>query len=147
MEEDTELPRVMFLETRIAYFVDHILRDRVTPILGLAGNLLAIILLRRPRFRTFPSSFFMVLLAVLDSGTLISGHFVFPNTPRYAWYCKVVRFTTRVCGESSSWILALMSAERCIAIAMPLRSKKILSSKGNKISAALAILFVACCYS
>ena len=147
MEEDTRLPRVMFLETRIAYFVDHILKEIVTPLLGLTGNMLAIILLRRPKFRNLPSSFFMILLAVLDSGTLIVGNFVFSNIDFWAWYCKIIIFLLRLFAESSSWVLALMSAERCIAISMPLRSRKFLSNKTNRISAAIVIAIVACGHS
>ena len=138
---------VMYPEARAAYWINHILVNIATPSLGLSGNLLSIILLMRPRLRDFPTSFFMVVLAVLDSGTLLFGTITIHIVPPVPWVCKVTFFLRRLCGESSGWILACMSVERCLAIAMPLRSRMIISSKVNKICTIAVLLSVTACYS
>lgn len=126
----------------------------VSPVFGLSGNFLTIILLRQPRLKNHPTSFFMVMLAIADSLTVTTG-LLMMDVPR-AWgdgmpqiygYCLFTFYAHRIGGESSGWILAVMSVERCLAITMPLKSMKYRSKKINKIVVLCVLLMVSGLYS
>lgn len=67
--------------------------------------------------------------------------------PQIYSYCLFSFFVHRLGGESSGWILAVMSVERSLAISMPLKSVKYRSRKINRILVAAVLIVVGGLYS
>lgn len=149
--EADEDPR-FFMETLALYWMDKIFFAIVLVVMGITGNIISFILLARDRFKNSPSSFYMRALAVSDTGVLLSmlaNHtmrlYEVPlNNPIY---CQVVYFTSKWCLACSDWILAIMCLERCVAVSMPLKSRKFLKPKTNKIALAFVCICLAAYFS
>lgn len=148
-----EIALYLFLEAEIALWWDRVVLAITTPLLGLFGNFMTILLCLRPRLHQSATSGYLIGMAIMDSGVLIFGILMY-HLPRTFWnykpsdiiYCKLAYFLPRWCGESSSWILACMSVERCIAVSMPLISKRISSKRATKGCITAASLLIACYY-
>ena len=144
---------VLYPAAKVSMFWDKYIYGVFTVVLGVCGNCLAFILLRRPRLRNSATSFYMTCLAMSDSCVLLFGvagnhtlqvHGIRINSDVY---CKIMYFIVKCCFALSDWTLACMSLERCLAIAMPLKSKSILNPRANKISLFIIFLCVAVYYS
>lgn len=124
----------------------------VPPILllvGITGNILAILVLKRLRFRRHPTLTFLMYLAVNDSVVLLTG------LPRYWIYyiteydirkasnanCKLYYFCIYISMQYSSWILVGVSTERLVKTYFPFRYKRCYTSRKVGIGL-LIVLFV-----
>lgn len=138
----------------VALWWDRILLAVVSPMLGLVGNAVSIILLTRTRLSGHPTSIYMTALAGVDFATIAIGTSIFelPRAmfnmqPTSAFYCRIGHYLVRVCAESANWILACMSVERCLAISMPLRAKIFIKKSRNIACIILSIVTIALVHS
>lgn len=102
------------------------------------GNILTIIILSQAKMRKSSIYVYMMALAVADMSFSLFG------MPGRLWtqalinkdpasqnnvYCKVWLWLFNTTEGSSSWILACMSCERCLAILMPLKARGFISRR------------------
>lgn len=112
-------------------------------VLGVFGNLVSVTVLCRERMRNLPSSFYLLVLSANDLLFIIIAqglrHFTMYNFGTKdpliwtSWYCKFFFVTTQTLSGFSNWILAAITAERCIAVCVPLKAKQILRRRNGKI--------------
>lgn len=144
--------RITFLEDRVLIWWRKVVFTGITIPVGLVGNLLSIILLRRPAFQNMSVSFYMTALAVSDSGVLI-GNFgiqlvlTFAVPIPYDAVCQGLFFTAKGCQVLSDWILAVMSAEKAVAVALPLKSRAWLGARLNYAALTTVCIMTAAYYS
>ncbi|ELT95959.1 hypothetical protein CAPTEDRAFT_186683 [Capitella teleta] len=116
-----------------------LLATGIIPILGIFGNSMTTFLLMKTKLRSHPTSIYMLALSITDSLCLIMAVIIIIPASWFSapWnsdvMCKIPDYIMRASGETSSWVLACMSVERSMAIAMPLKSRSLLSRSKNKI--------------
>lgn len=153
MEQVTSLPTTT--TTKVAPFPEVIAAARVEQIgggialwAGLIGNTLSILVLRRQRLRYNNISLYLTVLAWSDLAMLVFGqgarHWIRAITgydpPRNSkWYCQFWQILS-VASAYSNYILAGVSFERCIAIKLPLKARRILSRKSAKIYLGVSLI-------
>ncbi|ELU06001.1 hypothetical protein CAPTEDRAFT_208612 [Capitella teleta] len=102
-------------------------------VLGCFGNAMSFIVLQSPLFRLTPCGYLLSALAVVDSGVLLTGLLrlwiiamtgVDFRTSSDA-SCKALVFLTYAFPQISSWTLVLVTADRTVSVASPIRSKEI----------------------
>ncbi|XP_056001383.1 type-1 angiotensin II receptor-like [Ostrea edulis] len=111
--------------------------------LGYPGNIAAIITVCRMKpFTT--SSLFMVMLAIMDTATLLSKEvyyrLTFHDVRLYDFGCQTMLFLGAFTMQYANWILVLMTAERFIAVRFPMKVQKI--STKTKVAILLAVVAV-----
>ncbi|ELU08809.1 hypothetical protein CAPTEDRAFT_208114 [Capitella teleta] len=145
----------LFIEAWIAQNLD-LYGGGLILVVGTVGNIMSIILLRRPRMKTTTTSLYLVALAFTDLSQVVVGqatrHFVRSITgidpPIYdTWYCKIWYYLIRVFNSYSNWVLAGVTVERCIAILIPLKAKSLITRKSAKLFLSSALLAVFVYYS
>ncbi|ELU11837.1 hypothetical protein CAPTEDRAFT_188645 [Capitella teleta] len=121
-------------------------------IFGMIGNLLSFTLLSRRRFRNSAAAFYMRALSLSDAGVIIG--LVGNHTMRMyqvqmhsAIYCKTIYFLIKWLMAVSDWILGAMCLERSIAISLPLKSKRFLKPRNNRIALGCILAMLAVYYA
>ncbi|OWF43784.1 growth hormone secretagogue receptor type 1-like [Mizuhopecten yessoensis] len=117
-------------------------------IVGIFGNTLSVIVLRRMRFWKKPSLFFLVPLAFTDTTVLCVGlsrywvreMFDFDLRLISQAGCKINFFVLYISMQFSSWILVCFTFERFLKTNFPFRYIRIMTVKKEKL--ALVIIFV-----
>ncbi|ELU13074.1 hypothetical protein CAPTEDRAFT_200132 [Capitella teleta] len=111
----------------------------INSFLTIIGNaLIIVIIISRPKMRGLSMYVYMMALAVADMIFSLVGmpgrlwmtsilNRDLPSADQY--YCKIWLFLFNTSEGSSSWVLACMSCERCIAILLPLKARMIISRK------------------
>ncbi len=111
----------------------------VAPVLifvGVGGNMLSLAVLQSKYFRRAPSSFVLSILALVDSGVLLTGLFrhwirgITSGRLDIRWInlftCKTHYFFTYFTRQLSSWTLVLVTVERLMSVVIPLKARQIL---------------------
>ena len=102
---------------------------------GILGNILALIILCRPKMRRSSSAIYLIVLAFADATTLIL--FLIGNLNRYyvnlkldsdIW-CKGASFITGSTISSSVWLTIAVTAERFVAVCYPLKASTVCTRK------------------
>nr|AKQ63014.1 orphan G-protein coupled receptor 6 [Platynereis dumerilii] len=133
-------PKRQYKELAIAKGVDQY-GGAFLLILGVFGNITSLIVLRRKRFRSLPSSLYLTVLAISDFLTIAVGqggrHWIRALTGKdilslSTFYCKVWYLIVPVSTSYSTWILTAVTVERCLAISAPLLAKKINMQKSSR---------------
>lgn len=104
------------------------------------GNTLNILTLTRPKMRQHSLHVYMMVLALADMTFTLTGlvgriwsHILFgtdwPSLSEIS--CQIWVYILNVSEGSSSWVLACMSCERCLAILMPLKARTFISRKAT----------------
>ncbi|XP_074662202.1 FMRFamide receptor-like [Tubulanus polymorphus] len=112
-------------------FVNNIFDVYIPPIifvLGVTGNILAIIIMSRPRFNKFTTAFYMRILAVFDTNLLtvvLIQHYLesnYANSVASDGFCKSFLFTDFTGFGLSNWVLVAMTLDRFLAVQFPLKA-------------------------
>ena len=144
----TKPPSPQFIELKIAAKVEQI-GGRIALWFGSVGNILSFLVLRRPKLRGNSISLYLMVLALSDLATLVFGqgarHWIRSVTgydpPKDSlFYCQFWQVLA-VASVYSNYILAGVSAERCIAINFPLKARSLLSRTKSKIYLACSLAF------
>ena len=117
---------------------------------GVLGNGLSILILQSKHFRSAPSSFILSILALVDTGSLLTGllrHWIRGLTGGKVDVrsfshagCQAHYMMTYMLPQLSSWTLVLMTLERLISVVNPMRSRELASRK--KILLGWLVIFV-----
>lgn len=123
--------------TRFDY-IFHGLAITFLVIFGLFGNILSLLVLSRPK-RWKCINYYLVILAVWDTALLFSsfllyacGTLIFGKLPVYGSYVKLYPyfyFFSNVASTGSVWVVVMLTVERYVAIANPLKHKTLTSSR------------------
>ncbi|CAH1792767.1 unnamed protein product [Owenia fusiformis] len=119
--------------------------------LGVPSNILSILVFRGEHLRSSPTALALTVLAVTDLfNLLISGlgltlkigfglsHVLLPDLGY--WPCKIGMTVMYVMTDFSSWIVAVISIERCIAVGLPHRAQSLCTKQ--KVVGALSLSFL-----
>ena len=136
------------LATKIHYYLWAV-GPPVFIVLGTAGNMLAILVLRRRPLRSV--QFYLTILAVIDTIMLYVGFahdWLYSITePRIVIRylspvaCKIQLFLLVTCKWSSAWILVAITIQRFVSVYLPLKSRLVCSARVPLVST-LVILVV-----
>ncbi|KAL3878144.1 hypothetical protein ACJMK2_030515 [Sinanodonta woodiana] len=116
-------------------------------VLGLTGNLLTVLVLRKIGFSKRPTLFFLFVLAITDSVVLVTGlsRYWILNTfdldirTLSDFGCKINLFVIYLSMQYSSWILVFVCIERVIKTHFPLQFIRIVTYR--RVYVSLIILF------
>ena len=100
-------------------------------IAGTIGNVLAAIIMLRPRFRKLSASVYLLFLAFADTGCLLLNHkvqyWMMKGTGvslfSVPWLCRIYLWLTLSVPFVSSWLVVLVSLERVFIVCRPLHAK------------------------
>lgn len=103
--------------------------------IGLPGNLLTIlVVLSHKPYR--PATLLLGCLAIFDSAALITKLIesqILYNKFRLGWLgCKLIYIPSTVTASIANWTLALICAERCIAVCYPLKRLYLMTTRRSK---------------
>ena len=123
-------------------------------IIGLFGNVMTIAVMRRTSaFETKPTAMILSLLSVADSSVLLMvpwnkisfQQLIGFDVRGLHWIgCKVFFWAWPSAKTTSSWFIVLISLERCIAIACPLRARNLITKRNTSyaISLVCTVIFI-----
>ena len=119
-------------------------------VVGIVGNSLSTVVVTRGSFRHMSSGVYLLLLSLADLGTCIAISIIWLDElylnsaiGRIGWLCKLGSYVQNVFFVMSSWMIVAITAERAIIIALPHKSKAILTRKRAwRVSG--CVLFVLC---
>ncbi|ELU06104.1 hypothetical protein CAPTEDRAFT_212699 [Capitella teleta] len=129
-----------FIETKVSHFF-WLYGQAFNLVIGVPGNLLSLMVLRRRKLSQSTSSLYLQILSVTDLFRVIIGvpgrHLVREVTGQDPlsiswWYCVLWYYLLKLTTAYNHWIMAGVSMERCIAIMFPLKSKRIINKKNAK---------------
>lgn len=114
-------------------------------LVGLIGNTLSFITLKRPILRHRVSTIYFRALCVADSGALLFG--LLPIWPLYmagyditaqhAIICKLRNFLFITFSDSSIWLICAFTFDRLVAVVLPLRRKTLCTRRHALIAIAI----------
>lgn len=139
-----------FIETEIAKALD-MYGGLTVLLIGTVGNCLSIAVLSRRRLRQTITGQYLIVLAFCDLWAIVIGQagrhvprtFFKDDIPsRINWYCKAWYFGFYMGSTYSSWILAAVSVERCLAVSLPLKANIIFSRKRAKFYLLLLLVII-----
>ncbi|XP_064624609.1 G-protein coupled receptor 183-A-like [Lineus longissimus] len=127
----------------------HIILPPIIIVVGIIGNVLSFLILRKPKYADQSTCFYMRILAISDTTELL-----FLNLQRYMWwlfthfflenghwFCKEYMYFFHVTLTNSHWILVLMTIDRFIAVVFPFRSLTMCTTvRAKKALAALVMI-------
>ena len=130
----------------------------VTPvllILGLVGNILSILVMRRKKFRNNTTSVFIIALAFADSAYLLTNFLTITcirNVTGIAlretssFSCKLIMYIVYVSKAFGAWIILSVSLERLVLVKIPLHAKSIFTVKRTKMWISFLLLWITAIY-
>ena len=107
-------------------------------ILGIPGNLLAVVVLLRKEFQKLPGSIFLVVITLADVIAVLDNQFfgywfilMFDFTIAYYsnWSCKLIISSFNFSSDLSKSCLLAFSFERFLSICFPLKCRGLISQK------------------
>ena len=126
-----------FFEVQVAEFIELYLAGCLL-FLGTIGNVMTLVVLARKRMRATTMSVYLSAAAAGDLVVIVIGqggrHWVRNVTgvdpgSLASWYCSLWLFLANVGTSVSGFSLAGVAAERCLAIASPLKSRQIICKR------------------
>ena len=117
-------------------------------ILGLMGNILAVVILSRPALRQTTTSLYLRFLAVFDSLVLCIGFtrlwimnvYVYDFREDNSYVCKFHIWATYWVTYCASWLLVAVTVERCVSVWFPHKVKLIFTKRRTYIIIATVIV-------
>lgn len=119
-------------------------------ILGLCGNILTIVVMRRKRLRGTTTSVYMPVMAVFDTVALCYG--IVPEWLKatelvefrelHPFLCKQEKFVFYTASDAAIWVLVLFTVDRFVAVSFPLQKSRVCVPRRAKI--ACAVVFALC---
>jgi ABC-type Na+ efflux pump permease subunit len=139
-----------YLEVRVVLAIDKYVNGAVF-IVGMTGNILSIVVLQRKRFHDNLPSFYLTVLGVMDLTVVVLGLGV-AHLPRvltgfylpswHPWTCKIWNYCMLISRIYSSWVLATISIDRCLAIWNPLQHGVIATKNRSRVILVTLLLIV-----
>ncbi|ELU09507.1 hypothetical protein CAPTEDRAFT_200379 [Capitella teleta] len=139
-----------FIDTRISKFF-WLYGQGFNFVIGLPGNTLCLMVLRRKKMSQSTSSLYLQILSITDLARVIVGvpgrHMVRELTGEDPlsiswWYCVWWYYLLKMTTSYNHWIMAGVSIERCIAVLFPLKSMRFINMKNAK--RYLVVSFIGC---
>ncbi|XP_064648816.1 adipokinetic hormone/corazonin-related peptide receptor variant I-like [Lineus longissimus] len=129
--ETTKEPEVILMENLTRAVQLYV--PPVIIVLGVVGNILAYMVMRQPQYDRSSSSYFMKVLAILDTIILVVRYlqrYIYMVNPTLVWeknqiatiFCKEFLFITFFFMNLTHWVLAVMAVDRLIGIMFPLKA-------------------------
>ncbi|XP_074660373.1 putative G-protein coupled receptor 139 [Tubulanus polymorphus] len=112
------------------------------------GNCLSFAVMTMKKNRCLTSCFLMANLAIVDTIPLLAFLHDYLSTARLhdtntrPFYCQLGVFLGNLGVTSAAWIVFLMTAERCVAILMPLKVSQICTMRNARISVLVVYVVV-----
>ena len=140
-----------FFEVQVAEFIELYLEGCLL-FIGFIANVMTLVVLARKRMRATTMSVYLSAAAANDLIVMVIGqggrHWVRNLTgvdpaSLANWYCSLWLILANGCSSISGFSLAGVAAERCLAIASPLKSRKIICKRSAYIYTGLMIFLVA----
>ena len=138
-----------YFEVQVAEFIELYIAGFLL-FIGVFGNGMTLVILARKRMRATTMSVYLSTAAVGDMVTLVLGqagrHWIrnltgVDLTSLATWYCSLWLVIINLGTSLSSFSLAGVAAERCLAISSPLRSRRIICKRSAYIySAAITVI-------
>ena len=137
---------------------DYWLTVTVTPVLvllGLLGNTLSILVMRRKKFKDNTTSTFIIVLAMADSTYLLTNYLTIRwisimtgiNIREISLFsCKFTMYLVYVSKALGAWIIVSVSLERLVLVSVPLRVKSMWGTKRTKIWILCLLLIISAIY-
>ena len=128
----------------LAYYCDPLIM-----FIGLFGNILSVILMRRGSFRKMSSGVYLLFLSASDlSFNLLNFSVWLPGIAMdfyigsFDVMCKLIVYIEKICVQTSSWMIVAVTLERAIAVALPHRAKVISTRKKAWVVSCVITAFV-----
>lgn len=97
-------------------------------LIGVVGNFLAGLVMRRKAFRETTASVYLPLMAVADTILLVTGipheWFDWFNVDMNSWVCKWHKAVFYTSGDVGIWTIVLFTFDRFIAVCFPLQKRR-----------------------
>jgi len=124
------------LDTHALYRVSQYLWQCGSPVLilvGTVGNVLSILVLRRPKLRQSTTMFYLTCLSFGDLFTLYTGLLRYWISETFgedirnisSVSCKLHTFLVYYSLDITVWILVSVTLDRCVSVSLPFKSKRI----------------------
>ena len=139
-----------FIEVQVAEFIQLYLEGCLL-FLGTFGNLMTLVVLARKRMRATTMSVYLSAAAANDLIVVVIGqggrHWVrnlsgVDLASLASWYCSLWMYLANVGTSISGYSLAGVAAERCLAIASPLKSRQIICKRSAYIYTGLMTILL-----
>ena len=119
-------------------------------VIGTLGSGMSICVLSRSRLRSATMTFYLIQLAcndiiVLNTGLLyywVKNTFGFNLRTVSGFACKAHTFAVTLFLDYSSWIMVLLTLDRCICACLPLRASKICTMRNAKLVSVLVFVML-----
>ena len=128
----------LILAARLEWKAAQIIRKYVSlgvQCVGILGNILALIILCRPKMRKLSITIYLIVLAFADATTLtfllldnLNRYYINQKLDSDIW-CKLVAFITNSAIDSSVWLTIAVTAERFVAVCYPLKASTLCTWK------------------
>ncbi|ELU07345.1 hypothetical protein CAPTEDRAFT_215392 [Capitella teleta] len=137
---DQSGPKRVFIESKIGDFL-WLYGQIFNFVLGITGNILSLMVLTQKRMRQATSSPYLLMLSTTDTLMLLvglGGRHIYRELTGYdptsssQAYCVIWYYILKVVGSYNRWTMAGVSVERCIAVTLPLKSKRFITKKNAK---------------
>ena len=117
-------------------------------IMGIVGNILVLLVMRRRRLRSTSTSIYLRLMAIADICVLITGMIpewleaceIVTFKEISAITCKLEKFCFYTCGDTAIWILVVFSVDRFLALVFPLSVNEVCLPSRTKYNALMVLL-------
>ena len=112
-------------------------------IIGVICNSLIFVIMRRRRMSHLSTCYYMGILAIADSSVLLLGlsvMWLYLVKPEWSlllqsnYACKFLSLVFYSVSDTSVWLVCMMSADRCIAVARPLHASSICTVRRARLS-------------
>jgi hypothetical protein len=120
-------------------------------IIGTVCNTLIFVIMRRRRMSHLSTCYYMGILAIADTSVLLLGLSVmwlyFVNRKwslvlQSTYGCKFLSLLFYTVSDVSVWLVCLMSADRCIAVARPLHASSICTVRRARICVLILVICI-----
>lgn len=118
---------------------------------GVICNSLIFVIMRRRRMSHLSTCYYMGILAIADTSVLLLGlsvmWFFLLNRKwslilQSTFGCKLVSVLFYTASDTSVWLVCMMSADRCIAVARPLHASSICTVRRARITVCILLLCI-----
>ena len=119
-------------------------------LIGTLGSVLSVFILTRKRLRSVTTMFYLLLLACTDIIVLNTGllrywllySFGYGIRISSSFSCKFHTIMVYLSLDYSSWIVALLSIDRCVCVCLPFRASRINSLRNARVISAVMLILL-----
>ena len=149
---ETQIPDLTLLVLAQVYRISLVYVVPVVIIIGLTGNIVSFLVFMYSYLRRLSSSTYLVALSLADFMFLVCAGVSWLNMVGIHWYhkavlCHIFVFLTYVCSFLSVWFTVGFSAERYIAVCMPLHRQEMCTKRRARKVVGLLVTIAVMFYS